>query len=153
MQVLQRPGPFSLRDFHFAAQKLHAAATLGSAEPQKTGQLPPSASNASCQLPCCPVVDCVCEHHSRCWDADLYQARCRIVMASNLDSYHAGLALKSLIAHLAGRKGLPVPVQTTVCLLGHVFSHDAFRRAIADASRASIRLQFVALVPTVDSGI
>lgn len=63
-----------------------------------------------------------------------------------------GLALKSLISHLAGRSGLPAPQQTTVCLLGHVFSYQAFRRAIADAGRAGIRLQFVALMPSVDAG-
>ena len=64
----------------------------------------------------------------------------------------AVLALKSLIAHLAGRSGLPTPLQTTVCLLGHVFGFQAFRRAITDSDRASIRVQFVALVPAVDAG-
>jgi hypothetical protein len=64
----------------------------------------------------------------------------------------AGLALKSLVTHLAGRGGLPAPLQTTVCLLGHVFSYEAFRRAITESGRAGIRLQFVALLPTVDAG-
>jgi hypothetical protein len=64
----------------------------------------------------------------------------------------AGLALRSLVTHLAGRSGLPSPLQTTVCLLGHVFGYQAFRRAIADSGRVGIRLQFVALVPSVDAG-
>lgn len=41
-QVLQRPGPFSLRDFYFAVQKLHASATPGTGEPLKTGKVPKS---------------------------------------------------------------------------------------------------------------
>ena len=64
-----------------------------------------------------------------------------------------GLALKSLVTHLAGRSGLPAPLQTTVCLLGHVFNHEAFRRAITESGRAGICLQFVALLPTVDAGV
>lgn len=64
----------------------------------------------------------------------------------------AGLALKSLVAHLAGRKGMPAPLQTTVCLLGCAFGIDAFRRPIAEAARACMRLHFVALVPEVDAG-
>lgn len=64
----------------------------------------------------------------------------------------AGLALKSLVTHLAGRSGLPAQLQTTVCLLGHVFNYEAFRRAIAESGRAGIRLQFAALLPTVDAG-
>lgn len=64
----------------------------------------------------------------------------------------AGLALKSLVAHLAGRKGLPAPLQTTVCLLGCAFGIDAFRRPIAEAARACMRLHFVALVPEFDAG-
>jgi hypothetical protein len=64
-----------------------------------------------------------------------------------------GLALKSLVTHLAGRSGLAASLQTTVCLLGHVFNYEAFRRAITEAGRAGIRLQFVALLPTVDAGM
>lgn len=37
-QVLQRPGPFSPRDFHFAVQKLSASASPGTPEPLKTGE-------------------------------------------------------------------------------------------------------------------
>lgn len=37
-QVLQRPGPFNLRDMSLALQKLPATATSGSCEPAKTGE-------------------------------------------------------------------------------------------------------------------
>jgi hypothetical protein len=36
-QVLQRPGPFNLRDFSLAMRKLHAAAASGMSDPVKTG--------------------------------------------------------------------------------------------------------------------
>ncbi len=37
LQVLQRPGHFNVRQFHFAVQKLHASTTPGIPEPLKTG--------------------------------------------------------------------------------------------------------------------
>jgi hypothetical protein len=58
-QVLQRPGPFSLREFSLAVQKLHASATTGTSHPAKTGQADPR--QATCMQQLHPVM---LNHHS-----------------------------------------------------------------------------------------
>lgn len=140
-QVLQRPGPLNLRDFSLAVHKLHATATFGTSDAVKTGKG---------RIEWVTHMAWVLKHPDNlmCMQLSLHSLAADAGVLSTV-----GLALKSLVTHLAGRSGLPAPLETTVCLLGHVFNHEAFRRAITEAGRAGIRLQFVALLPSVDAGM